>query len=204
VERFAKRTGLFCVFVGLLSTFAARRLPAPIAEFGRASERLGVDRASPPLTECRPRELRAATHAFNRMQERLRRFIADRTQMLAAMSHDLRTPLARLRLRAEFIAGLQQRRKMLADLDEMESMVDATLQANGKLTERRLMGQAPSTPDTAAVGALSPRLSLSEIESLAIAEAMKTSRGNVSQAARLLGLTRAQLRHRLNPYSKKC
>jgi signal transduction histidine kinase len=61
------------------------------------------------------------------MQERLRRFIADRTQMLAAMSHDLRTPLTRLRLRAEFIAGLQQRRKMLADLDEMEAMVDATL-----------------------------------------------------------------------------
>jgi signal transduction histidine kinase len=61
------------------------------------------------------------------MQERLKRFIDDRTRMLAAMSHDLRTPLTRLRLRAEFVEDPEQQQKMLAELDEMAAMVDATL-----------------------------------------------------------------------------
>ncbi|MFX7674850.1 histidine kinase dimerization/phospho-acceptor domain-containing protein, partial [Acinetobacter baumannii] len=71
--------------------------------------------------------LRAATRAFNRMQARLARFVADRTQMLAAISHDLRTPITRLRLRAELVDDPEMQRRMLADLDEMEAMISATL-----------------------------------------------------------------------------
>ncbi|NUB17460.1 HAMP domain-containing protein [Azospirillum brasilense] len=109
------------------SVWTARRMTAPIARFADAAERLGVDGEAPPLPEAGPQELRAATRAFNRMQARLARFVADRTQMLAAMSPDLRTPLTRLRLRAELVEDPEMQRKMLADLDEMAAMINATL-----------------------------------------------------------------------------
>lgn len=115
------------VLIGLLSMFAAQRLAAPIRDFAIAAERLGVDSAAPPLNERGPHELRIAIRAFNSMQQRLRRFVEDRTQMLAAMSHDLRTPLHRLRLRAEFIDNDEQQRKVLADVEAMNAMIDATL-----------------------------------------------------------------------------
>jgi signal transduction histidine kinase len=82
---------------------------------------------APPLPEVGPSEVATAARAFNTMAERIRRFVGDRTQMLAAIGHDLRTPITRLRLRAEFLDDDEQRRKMLADLDEMEAMVNATL-----------------------------------------------------------------------------
>lgn len=113
--------------IGLLSVLAARRLAAPIRRFARAAERLGIDTTAPPLVESGPEELRIATRAFNRMQDRLRRFVEDRTQMLAAMSHDLRTPLNRMRLRAEFIDDAEQQKKMFADLEAMNTMIDSTL-----------------------------------------------------------------------------
>jgi signal transduction histidine kinase len=113
--------------VGSLSFWTARRLTTPIWAFAAAAERLGVDPDAPPLAERGPHELRTAIRAFNRMQERLRRFVNDRTQMVAAMSHDLRTPLTRLRLRAEFIEEQEQQRRMLADLDSMDGMIDSTL-----------------------------------------------------------------------------
>jgi signal transduction histidine kinase len=106
---------------------AGRKLAAPIRHFADAAERLGVDTTMPPLAERGPHELRTAIRAFNRMQERLRRFVDDRTQMLAAMSHDLRTPLNRMRLRAEFIEDAEQQRKMFADLEAMNAMIDTTL-----------------------------------------------------------------------------
>jgi signal transduction histidine kinase len=119
------------VLAGLLivaaSVWAVRRLTAPLATLARAAEQLGHDVNAPPLPEQGPRELRDAAHAFNTMQSRLQRFVRDRTLMVAAMSHDLRTPITRLRLRAEFVDDDEQRRKMLADLDDMESMVGSTL-----------------------------------------------------------------------------
>ena len=116
------------VFVALLIAFlTARRLARPIREFASASERLGVDLTAPPLAVRGPQELRATIQAFNRMQDRLRRFLEDRTQMLAAISHDLRAPLARLRLRAELVADGEQQRKMVDDLDIMNAMIDSTL-----------------------------------------------------------------------------
>lgn len=115
------------IMVVLLSWFVAQRLAAPIKDFAAAAERLGVDSAAPPLKERGPHELRVAIRAFNTMQQRLKRFVEDRTQMLAAMSHDLRTPLHRLRLRAEFMENEDQQRKALADLEAMNGMIDATL-----------------------------------------------------------------------------
>ena len=116
------------LFVAVIVAFwTARRLAGPIKEFARAAERLGVDLAAPPLAVRGPQELRTTIEAFNRMQDRLRRFLEDRTQMLAAISHDLRAPLARLRLRAELVAKGEQQHKMFDDLEAMNAMIDSTL-----------------------------------------------------------------------------
>jgi signal transduction histidine kinase len=119
--------GPLFVLAALLSVWTARRLAAPIRDFAHAAERLGVDMTAPPLAERGPHELRTAIRAFNLMQERLRRFLDDRTQMLAAISHDLRAPLARLRLRAELVEDDEQQRKMFGDLAMMNAMIDSTL-----------------------------------------------------------------------------
>jgi signal transduction histidine kinase len=115
------------IVIGLLSLWTGRRLAKPIRAFAEAAERLGVDSAAPPLPERGPYELHTAIRAFNRMQARLRRFVDDRTQMVAAMSHDLRTPLTRLRLRADFVEDPDEQRKMLDDLDHMSAMIESTL-----------------------------------------------------------------------------
>jgi signal transduction histidine kinase len=110
-----------------LILWAVRRLTRPVRELARAADRLGRDVNAPPLPENGPYEVATAARAFNTMASRIRRFVGDRTQMLAAMSHDLRTPITRLRLRAEFMEDDELRRKMIADCDEMEAMVNATL-----------------------------------------------------------------------------
>jgi signal transduction histidine kinase len=110
-----------------LSFWAVRRLTAPIRDLAAAAERLGRDVGAPKLPERGPREVAQAAAAFNTMQDRIRRFVDDRTAMLAAIGHDLRTPITRMRLRAEFVEDEGLRAKMLADLAEMEAMVAATL-----------------------------------------------------------------------------
>jgi len=111
----------------ILSAIVVRHLVAPLQLFGDAAERLGVDVHAPPLADRGPREVRRATQAFNRMQGRLRRLVDDRTRMLAAITHDLRTPITRLRLRAELVDDQEQQDKMRRDLDEMESMIASIL-----------------------------------------------------------------------------
>ncbi len=81
----------------------------------------------PPLPETGPLEVTRAARAFNTMQARLIRYIQDRTRVLAAMSHDLKTPITRLRLRAELLDDASLRAKFTGDLGEMEAMVGATL-----------------------------------------------------------------------------
>jgi hypothetical protein len=110
-----------------LALWAVRRLIRPVRDLAEAADRLGRDVNAPPLPEGGPSEVATAAHAFNTMAARIRRFVGDRTQMLAAIGHDLRTPITRLRLRAEFMEDEEQRRKMLTDLDEMEQMIAATL-----------------------------------------------------------------------------
>jgi signal transduction histidine kinase len=99
----------------------------PLATFAAAADRLGRDVNAPRLPEDGPREVRRAVAAFNEMQGRIRRFVEDRTQMLAAISHDLRSPVTRLRLRTELLPEGEGRDKMLRDLDEMEAMVASAL-----------------------------------------------------------------------------
>jgi signal transduction histidine kinase len=118
---------LAVVLVLCAAVWAAHRMTRPLRQFAQAADRFGVDVRAPPMPEHGSRELRRAAGAFNRMQERLRRFVDDRTMMLAAISHDLRTVLTRLRLRAEFIEDEEQQGKAIADIDEMQAMLDETL-----------------------------------------------------------------------------
>ena len=104
----------------------ARRLSAPITAFAAAAERLGRDPMAPPVQIQGPAEVGVAAEAFNRMQERLSRYVEDRTSMVGAIAHDLRTPLTRLRFRAE-AAPEPLRARMAADIDQMDAMISATL-----------------------------------------------------------------------------
>ena len=118
---------LMTAVAAALTLWAVRRLTAPVATLAEAADRLGRDVNAPPLPEDGPTEVAKAAVAFNLMAARIRRFVQDRTLMLTAIGHDLRTPITRLKLRAEFMENEDLRRKMLADLDELESMVAATL-----------------------------------------------------------------------------
>lgn len=104
----------------------ARRLSTPIKLFAEAAERLGRDPRAEPLEVTGPSEVGIAVKAFNDMQERLRRYVEDRTAMVGAIAHDLRTPLTRLRFRIEGLPE-EQRAKMANDIDQMEEMISAAL-----------------------------------------------------------------------------
>lgn len=118
---------LMTICGGALILWGSNRLIAPVATLANAATTLGCDVHAQPLPECGPTEIRKAALAFNTMAARIRRFVTDRTLMLTAIGHDLRTPITRLKLRAEFIDDEELRDKFLADLDEMESMVATTL-----------------------------------------------------------------------------
>jgi signal transduction histidine kinase len=110
-----------------LTLWAVRRLTEPVRVLSAAAEALGRDVNAAPLPEKGPTETIVAAVAFNTMAARIRRFVSDRTEMLTAIGHDLRTPITRLKLRAEFIDDDELRIKILGDLDELETMVSATL-----------------------------------------------------------------------------
>jgi signal transduction histidine kinase len=110
-----------------LVVWAVRQFTAPMRDLAAAAERLGTDVNTPPLPERGTLEVIKAARAFNVMAERIRRFVRDRTFLLTAIGHDLRTPITRLKLRAEWMDDEEQQAKMLADLDELEGMVAATL-----------------------------------------------------------------------------
>jgi signal transduction histidine kinase len=120
-------TALVLALILAGAIWALRGLTAPYKQFAAASERLGRDLNAEALPESGPREVRATAHAFNLMQERLRRSFSDRDHLVAAISHDLRTPTTRLRLRADFIDDPDQRARMLDDLDEIETMTRSVL-----------------------------------------------------------------------------
>jgi signal transduction histidine kinase len=111
----------------VLVLWAVHQFAAPMRRLVRAAEELGLDVNASPLPEDGSTETRAAAVAFNTMAARIRRFVHDRTFLLTAIGHDLRTPITRLKLRAEWMDDEEQQRKMLADLDELEGMVAATL-----------------------------------------------------------------------------
>jgi len=118
---------LSLALVALLSAVAARRLVKPLTELSAAVDHFGASGDDPPIPPHGPREVEGTIRAFNRMRDRLRRFNDDRTRMMAAMSHDLRTPLTRLRMRIEMADGLDDQQKMLDELDMMNGMVESAL-----------------------------------------------------------------------------
>lgn len=115
------------VSVIALTLFAVRWLTRPLAVLAAAADELGRNMHRPPLPEDGPMEVRRAAAAFNTMQTRLQTYLRERERMLAAVSHDLRTPITRLRLRAELIDDENLRMKFARDLSEMEAMTAAAL-----------------------------------------------------------------------------
>jgi signal transduction histidine kinase len=111
----------------VISLVAVRWVTQPLSTLATAAEKLGEDLNRPPLPETGPSEARRAARAFNTMQQRLSRFIADRTRIFTAMSHDLKTPITRLRLRTEMLDDEALRAKFAKDLQDMEAMVRQTL-----------------------------------------------------------------------------
>jgi signal transduction histidine kinase len=126
--QFLVSMAIMAVIILSVSAWAVRRVTAPLAALAAAAERLGHDVGAPPLPETGTIETRQAARAFNGMQTRLRNLMDNRTRLLAAISHDLRTPLTLLRLRTETIENAQEREKMLATIAEMDGMIGASLQ----------------------------------------------------------------------------
>lgn len=119
--------GLSLVLLAPLIWWMAQRLAYPIRRFAQAADRLGADPDAAPLTPHGPAEVRLAVAAFNGMQARLRAHIERRTHTVAAIAHDLRTPLTRLRFRIEAMAPAQQR-QAIRDIEEMESLIAQAMQ----------------------------------------------------------------------------
>ncbi|HET9390463.1 MAG TPA: ATP-binding protein [Steroidobacteraceae bacterium] len=119
---------ILLVAVMLVALFVtARSITRPLSELARAADRVGRDLRQPRLAERGARELRHAARAFNTMQDRLQRYLDSRSRVLAAMSHDLKTPLTRLRLQVETLEDAATQARFGKQLDEMESMVHGAL-----------------------------------------------------------------------------
>ena len=121
------RLTILILVLGTVLLFMTRTITRPLSGLAEAAEAAGRGTRVAPLPEVGARELREATRAFNSMQERLHRYLDSRTSVLAAMSHDLRTPLTRIRLRVESIEDESQRERFVADLDEMNRMISGAL-----------------------------------------------------------------------------
>jgi signal transduction histidine kinase len=116
------------ISVALLSAWAVRRLTQPLASLADAATGLARNLERPPLPENGPLEVAQAARAFNAMQSELKRYLETRAQALAAVSHDLRLPITRLRLRIERVSESELKSKMESDLAEMDEMIGNTLE----------------------------------------------------------------------------
>lgn len=127
----SQRLGIWLAFLILavvgVSAITTRLISKPIKQFAKAVRWAGMSPKAPPIQKMGPQELRDVIAAFNEMQEKFQEFIVDRTAMLAAISHDLRTPLTRMRLRGEYIEDRQQRDHLFRDVYEMQTMIDGAL-----------------------------------------------------------------------------
>jgi signal transduction histidine kinase len=119
---------LMAVAVALVAWWTARRVVGPMRALAVGADRLGRGLDADPLPLAGPSEVRETTQAFNRMKVRLTRFVNERTHMLAALSHDLRSPLTAMRLRIEMLDETEDSIRLKALVEEMQAMVDATLE----------------------------------------------------------------------------
>ena len=126
-KHFIFELGLLTVMLGGVLYAMTRTITRPLGDLAKAADAVGRGTTIAPLQERGARELKRATRAFNAMQERLNRYLDSRTRVLAAMSHDLRTPITRLRLRVESIEDEALRTRCVEDLDEMTRMVRGAL-----------------------------------------------------------------------------
>lgn len=138
--RFLVSMGIMAAIIILVAIWVVRRVTSPLTALSQSARRLGEDLNAPPMPEAGTIETRQAARAFNTMQSRLRAMIEDRSKMLAAISHDFRTPLTLLRLRVENVDNAVERDKMLSTINDLDGMVASTLAfaSNGaKETPRR-------------------------------------------------------------------
>jgi signal transduction histidine kinase len=126
-ERWAIWLVFLTVSTGIVSTIATRQLVRPIRKFAEAIRLFGRNPQAPPMAKTGPRELTSVITSFNEMQAQIQKFVAYRTEMLAAISHDLRTPLTRIRLRGELIEDEVQQARLFRDVEELQGMVDGAL-----------------------------------------------------------------------------
>jgi len=121
-----------------IAVFVANRMVRPLALLESAVESVGPDGALPALPERGPAEVRATAKALNSLSSRLKRAMESRMRLVAAAGHDLRTPITRMRLRAEFVEDDEERARWLTDLDELERIADSAI-----LLVREESGKAP-------------------------------------------------------------
>jgi signal transduction histidine kinase len=121
-----------------IAVFVANRMVRPLALLESAVEQVGPDGALPTLPEKGPAEVRATAKALNSLSSRLKRAMESRMRLVAAAGHDLRTPITRMRLRAEFVEDDEERARWLTDLDELERIADSAI-----LLVREESGRAP-------------------------------------------------------------
>lgn len=113
----------FLVCIAVLAYLVTRMAVRPLKQLAQAAKDLGNDINKPPLELAGAAEIRQASAAFNAMQARIRQYIAQRTEMLAAITHDLQTPLTRMRLRLEKVADADLQQKLIGDMSAMQQMI---------------------------------------------------------------------------------
>jgi signal transduction histidine kinase len=128
LETLVPRLAVWLVIFFLLAVLVVRMVTRPLARLAHGAEAIGANPEGPPLAEEGPAEVRSVIHSFNVMQTRVRAYVLERAELLRAVSHDLKTPITRMRLRAELLADDAQRDKFLHDLAEMEAMVGSSLE----------------------------------------------------------------------------
>jgi signal transduction histidine kinase len=126
-HRVLQSLGLTLLLTLLVGVYLVRRLTGPLKELSLGSAAVGRGETVPPIAERGPQDVCTAISAFNTMQNRVQAFGQDRSRLLAAISHDLRSPITSMRLRVEFMEEGEDKRKMLATLAEMEAITSATL-----------------------------------------------------------------------------
>ncbi|MBZ9678407.1 ATP-binding protein [Mesorhizobium sp. ES1-1] len=129
---------LIAGLVVIMSIWSLRRLTAPYRMMETAVDRIGKDLKSPPISESGSREVRAAARAINVMQARLREYVEDREHLAAALAHDLRTPITRMRLRLELLRKSAVREALAHDLADVESIASSVIDfATFEVTEEK-------------------------------------------------------------------
>jgi two-component system, OmpR family, osmolarity sensor histidine kinase EnvZ len=180
----------------LATFFIVWRLNRPLADLARAADRVGGGADPPPVEETGPSEIRAVMRAFNRMQQGLKKSRSERATFLAGVSHDLRTPLARLRLELEMLEGRVEpatRKAMVEDLDDMNAIIDQFMdfmrsEAAEPLSAVNLAELARSCAERAARGGAEVRCELDELpvlmlRPLAMQRAIDNLLGNAARHA---------------------